>query len=174
MNTKKLYIISLIFKLLPASRCHKFKARLLRWAGAKVGKGVEIMSSVKIYGSMNLSIGDNCFIGHEALIFGAYGSTITIEDYAKLGSRTIVVTGSHRFSADGNCIEKEGTFKDVRVCKGAAISTGSIILPGITVGEMAHVAACSVVTKDVAPYMRVAENPAKPIRNLKTNERVIS
>lgn len=145
---------------------------MLRWCGAHVGQGVEITSSVKIYGGMNLYIGDNCFIGHEALIFGASGSTITIEDYAKLGSRTIVVTGTHRFSPDGDCIEKEGIFKDVRISRGAVVSTGSIILPGITVGSMAHVAAGSVVTKDVEPYVRVAGNPARPIRNLKTNERL--
>lgn len=172
MNTRRLYFISFIFKLLPPSKCHKLKARLLRWCGAHVGRNVEIMSSVKIYGNMELSIGDNCFIGHEALIFGAQGSNITIEHHAKLGSRTTIVTGTHRFSPDGNCIEKEGEFKNVRICKGAAISTGSIILPGITVGEMAHVAAHSVVTKDVEPYIRVGGNPARPIRNLRTNERI--
>lgn len=92
--------------------------------------------------------------------------------YAKLGSRTIVVTGTHRFSPDGDCIEKEGAYKDVKICRGAVVSTGSIVLPGITIGEMAHVAAGSVVTKDVPPYTRVAGNPARPIRNLLTNERI--
>jgi acetyltransferase-like isoleucine patch superfamily enzyme len=42
----------------------------------------------------------------------------------------------------------------------------------MTVGKMAHVAAGSVVTKNVEPYMRVAGNPARPIRNLLTNERI--
>lgn len=172
MNTKKLFIISIIMKFIPPSRGNKLKTKLLRWCGVRVGENVEIMSSAKIYGGMNLSIGDNCFIGHEALIFGANRSNITIENYAKIGSRTIIVTGTHRFSADGDCIEKEGEFKDVKICKGAAVSTGSIILPGITIGEMAHVAACSVVTRDVPPYTRVAGNPARPIRNLKTNERI--
>ncbi|MEE0863979.1 MAG: DapH/DapD/GlmU-related protein [Alistipes sp.] len=172
MKPKRLFIVSQIFKLIPASRCHNLKAKLLRWCGAHIGENVEIMSSVKIYGNMSLYIGNNCFIGHEALIFGAAGSKITIEDYAKLGSRSIIVTGTHRFSPDGNCIEKEGEHKDVRICRGAAVSTGSTILPGITVGEMAHVAAQSVVTKDVEPYIRVAGNPARPIRNLKTNERI--
>lgn len=172
MNTKKLFIISIIFKLIPTTRCHKIKCRLLRWAGAKVGRNVEIFSSAKIYGNMQLNIGDGCFIGHEALIFGAGGSEITIGDYAKLGSRTIVVTGTHRFSPDGNCIEKEGTFKNVCINNGAVVSTGSIVLPGITIGSMAHVAAGSVVTKDVEPYIRVAGNPARPIRNLLTNEKI--
>lgn len=172
MKTKRLFLASIIIKLIPATHGHEIKARLLRWCGAKVGKNVEIFSSAKIRGTMELHIGDNVFIGHDALIFGATGSTIKIGNYAKLGSRSIVVTGTHRFSPDGNCIEKEGEFKNVTIEDGAVVSTGSIVLPGMTIGKMAHVAAGSVVTKDVEPYMRVAGNPARPIRNLLTNEKI--
>jgi acetyltransferase-like isoleucine patch superfamily enzyme len=143
------------------------KAVLLRWAGIKVGTGVEIASSVKILGNMSLEIGNNCFIGHEAMIFGAQGSKIILEDYSKIGSRSIVVTGSHRFSTDGFCIEKEGVFKNVSILTGAVVSTASIVLPGVTVGKMAHVAAGSVVTKDVPGFHRVAGVPARIIRDLR-------
>ena len=44
------------------------------------------------------------------------------------------------------------------------IGHGAIILPGLTVGNGAVVAAGSVVTKDVEPYSIVAGNPAKEIR----------
>jgi hypothetical protein len=40
------------------------------------------------------------------------------------------------------------------------------VLPGVTIGEGAVVGARSVVTTDVAPYMVVAGNPARPIREL--------
>jgi acetyltransferase-like isoleucine patch superfamily enzyme len=174
MNSKRLFLISFILKLLPPSRCHNFKTKLLRWCGVNIGKNVEIMSSCKIMGDgMNLTIGNNCFIGHEALIFGAKDTSIIIEDFAKVSSRCTVVTGDHRFSPDGDCIAKEGLNKDIIIRRGATLSSNVIVLPGITIGEMAHVAAGSVVTKDVQPYMRVAGNPAKPIRNLKTNERIL-
>ena len=161
LSTKRLAIVRLLFKFIPTSKCHGLKSSLLRWAGAVVGKNCEIMSSVKILGNFNLIIGKNVFIGHEAMIFGAHGSTITIEDYAKVGSRVILVTGTHRFSPDGNCIEKEGTFKDVTIKTGAVCSTHSIILPGKTINRMAHVAAGSVVTHDVPEFTRVAGSPAK-------------
>lgn len=167
LSTKKLFIVSWIFKFIPPLRGHHLKIKLLRWAGATVGDNVEIASSVKILGAMDLKIGNNCFIGHEAMIFGSVGSVIEIEDFAKLGSRTIVVTGTHRFSTDGNCIEKEGMFKNVKISSGAVVSTASIILPGVIVGRMAHVAAGSVVTKDVSEYMRVGGAPAKVIRDLR-------
>lgn len=49
------------------------------------------------------------------------------------------------------------------VKRGASIGAGAVILPGITIGEYALVAAGSVVTKDVPPYAIVAGNPAKII-----------
>jgi phosphonate metabolism protein (transferase hexapeptide repeat family) len=44
------------------------------------------------------------------------------------------------------------------------IGHGATILPGRNVGTGAVVAAGAVVTKDVAPYMIVGGNPARPIR----------
>jgi len=164
MNSKKLYIFNLLIKLLPPSRCLKFKAKMLRWCGAKVGENVEIFTP-SIQGNFNLIIGDNVFIGHEALIFGAQGSKITIEDYAKIGSRVIIVTGTHTFSIEGPCIEGPGTYHDVKISSGAVVSTHSIVLPGKTVGKKAHVAAGSVVTKDVPDMVRVAGSPARIIKD---------
>ena len=46
----------------------------------------------------------------------------------------------------------------------AWIGRGAIVLPGRTVGTGAVVGAGAVVTKDVAPYMVVAGNPARVIR----------
>lgn len=163
MNTKRIFIFNLLIKFLPPSRFLKFKVNLLRWCGAKVGENVEIFTP-SIQGCFNLIIGDNVFLGHDTLVFGAAGSTITIEDFAKIGSRAIVVTGSHEFTPDGLCIEGPGIFKDITIKSGAAISTGSIILPGKTVGKMSHVAAGSIVTHDVPPYTRVAGVPAKVIK----------
>ena len=44
------------------------------------------------------------------------------------------------------------------------IATGAMILPGVTVGEGAVVAAGSVVTKDVPPWTVVAGNPAREVK----------
>lgn len=129
INSKKMYLVLLLFKIFPPTNMNTLKCKMLRWAGIKIGKNVEITSSAKFLGhGMRVEIGNNCFIGHEAFLFGAKGSSIIIEDYAKIGSRTTLVTGTHRFSADGNCIEKEGTFKNIKICTGAVVSTGSTIL----------------------------------------------
>lgn len=166
MNTKKLYIFNLLIKLLPPSRCLALKAKLLRWCGAKVGDSVEIFTP-SIYGSFNLTIGDNVFIGHNSLIYGATGSSITIEDNVTIGSRVILVTGSHDYSIKYDGVAGPGKFGNIKICKGACVSTNSLILPGKTVGFKAHVAAGSVVTHDVPEMVRVAGCPARVIKNLR-------
>ena len=54
--------------------------------------------------------------------------------------------------------------KPVHIGKNAWIGAGATILPGVTVGENAVVAAAAVVTKDVPANAIVGGNPAKLIR----------
>lgn len=67
----------------------------------------------------------------------------------------------------GNCIRKEhpdfDTFGKVVIEDWAYIGSFSQIMPGVTIGEGALVAAGSVVTKSVAPHTVVAGNPARVI-----------
>ena len=56
--------------------------------------------------------------------------------------------------------------KPVHIGKRVWIGSGSILLPGVTIGENSIVGAGSIVTKDVAPNTIVAGNPAKFIKNL--------
>jgi acetyltransferase-like isoleucine patch superfamily enzyme len=53
----------------------------------------------------------------------------------------------------------------VRIGDRAWICSRSIILPGVTIGEGAVVAAGSVVSKDVAPWTLVGGNPARKLRD---------
>lgn len=63
----KIHLFNLFVKICPPSRLNSFKVQLLRWAGAKVGKNVSIFSP-RILGQFEFIIGDNCWIGHDALI----------------------------------------------------------------------------------------------------------
>lgn len=164
LSPAKLHVFNLYCKLMPPSRCQKSKVRLLRWAGAKVGKNVSLFSP-RILGNFDLVIGDDCWIGHEAMLMGPAGSKIEIGKYTRIGSRAILVTGYHKFELAGNCIVGEGLHDDIKIGEGCGIDTMTIICPGKTVGEKSHVAAGSIVTHDVPPFTRVAGVPARVIKN---------
>lgn len=57
-------------------------------------------------------------------------------------------------------------FDRVHICENVWIGAGATILPGVTVGKNAVVAAGAVVTKDVEPNTIVGGNPAKFIKNI--------
>ena len=112
INPVKIHLFNLFVKICPPSRLNSFKVRLLRWAGAQVGKNVSIFSP-KILGQFEFIIGDNCWIGHDALIFGAAGSKIEMKLYSKVASRAIVVTGYHDYGVQYDCIAGPGKCDEI-------------------------------------------------------------
>jgi acetyltransferase-like isoleucine patch superfamily enzyme len=165
LKPSRLFIISFIWKFLPPSRCFRLKSATLRWAGAVVGKNVQIMSSAKFLGDYELIIGDNVFIGHEALIYGSAGSKVVLENHCKVASRAIIATGYHVYSAKGPCVSGEGLTADVVIKEGALVGTMAMVLPGKTLGKMSHVAAYGLLTHDTPDYVRVAGVPARIVKN---------
>jgi len=85
---------------------------------------------------------------------------IIIGEKTCIGDGVKVLTGTHAVS--------DPTFAlvtaPVTIGDACWIATSAMIFPGVTVGEGAVVGACSVVTKDVAPWIIVAGNPARFIR----------
>src|SRR5438046_10634158 len=53
----------------------------------------------------------------------------------------------------------------VRICRGAWIGFGALILKGVTIGEGGIVGANSVVTRDVPPRCVVAGSPARVVKH---------
>ncbi len=168
INSKKIYLVNLLMAILPNSGAQGLKTRLYRWAGAKVGQGVEFFQGVKVQGIGELEIGDRAFIGHEALFLLNEGSKIIVEPHAIVGTRAVVITGFHPIEPRGERIlGREGTTSTVRIGRGCSVLTNCTVLPGVSVGEMSIAAAGAVITKDVAPYTLVGGCPAKLIKNLK-------
>ncbi|WP_027695872.1 CatB-related O-acetyltransferase [Vibrio litoralis] len=96
-----------------------------------------------------------------------------IGDYVCIGAEVVILMGgNHTHRADWFClypfmdyideayIGKGDTF----IHDGAWLGMRSMVMPGVTIGEGAIVAANSVVTKDVAPYSVVGGTPAKLVK----------
>lgn len=108
---------------------------------------------------MFTKLGKNVFINHDCSFLDIGG--ITIEDDVLIGPKVSLITESHPL----NPSERQALIvKPVVIKRNAWLGAGATILPGVTVGENAVVAAGSVVSKDVPANTVVAGVPAKVIK----------
>ena len=167
LKSKRLFIVNKLVALLPTSSCNRLKTRLYRWAGVQIGSNCEFFSGLQILGNGELVIGDNVFIGTGCLIMINKGSKVIFENYSVIGTRSTIITGWHPITPEGQrIISYEGLTSVIKVGRGAHVGTGATVLPGICIGEMAHVCAGAVVTKDVQAYNRVGGVPARFMQDL--------
>ena len=86
---------------------------------------------------------------------------VELEDYVMIGPN--VTFTNDRYPRSKN---RDWTLLRTKVCKGATIGAGSVILPGITIGAGAMIGAGSVVTKDIPPKELWVGNPAKFLKSI--------
>lgn len=115
-------------------------------------------------GAPTLRVEDGTYIGRFSQI-NAWRS-VDIERDVLIGDRVFISDADHNYSDNGRPIISQGdSFKGaVRLKSGCWIGVGAVILPGVTVGRNAVVAANSVVTRDVPDYSVVAGVPARVIK----------
>lgn len=123
---------------------------------------------------IGVKIGRNCLIGTRNMSTEPY--LISIGDNVQLTAGVTIHThgGGHVIRSK---IPDFDVFGKVVIEDWAYIGANSQIMPGVTIGQGAIVAAGSIVTKSVAPGTIVGGNPAKYIgttedylqRNLKYN-----
>ena len=88
---------------------------------------------------------------------------ITIEDNVLIGPKVNLITENHPLNPNDR---KSLICKPIAIKRNAWIGAAATILPGVTVGENAVVAAGAVVTTDVPPNTIVGGVPAKFIKNI--------
>lgn len=114
------------------------------------------------YGS-NIHLGQRFYANHHCVMLDA--ATITIGDDVLLGPSVQIYTVSHPMAASERVTGIEQAHP-VTIANRVWIGGGAIILPGVSIGEGAVVAAGAVVNQDVAPYTLVAGQPARFIKEL--------
>jgi len=104
-----------------------------------------------------LEVGDDVFLNRGVFLDTKGG--VTIGDAVCLTEWVAVFSHSH-----GEADHAVRSYAPVAIEPYAKIYSDALILPGVTVGAEAIVAARSLVNRDVAPGMLVAGIPAKPVR----------
>lgn len=135
----------------------------LRLLGTRYGKNTRVMGGSDIRG-VRLRMGSGVFVNRNCY-FDLAGDVV-LEDNVGIGHGVTFITSVHEMGASSNRLGKGLHAKPIVIKSGAWIGANATILPGVTVGRGAVVAACSAVTKDVGPNELVGGVPAKFIRLL--------
>lgn len=106
----------------------------------------------------NVQIGELSSIGSGAWVYAL--DKIVIGKNVCIGEDVCLITGSHDVASP----HFDLVTKPIAINDNVWVATGAIVLPGVTIGEGAVVAAGAVVTKDVAPWTVVGGNPAKVLK----------
>lgn len=149
MKTTRLFVYSLICRVLPETACARFRNGLLRWCGATIGHNVRIAASARIFGTGRLIIGNDVWIGSGVYLSATGNSTITIGSHIDFGPQCMVLTGSHKVEPEGEHIGGRGTSASVSIGDGCWLGARSVILPGVLLPGKTLVAAGTIVTKSI-------------------------
>ena len=115
------------------------------------------------HGADNIFLGSNISLVDSLLNAGTGAGSIIIDDYAFMGHGVKILARGHDYRVYGMERHHRVTEGPVHIKTGAWIGSGAIVLPGVTVGKHAVVAAGSIVTRDLRDYAIVAGNPARTI-----------
>ena len=124
-----------------------------------IGENTRVMPPVTVVRGNKVRIGKNVVVMNNSLFMAAGG--ITIEDDVMVAANVQLISNNHDLYDHAVL-----TCKPIHLKRNCWIGAGATILPGVTVGENAVVAAGAVVTKDVEENIVVGGNPAKIIKRL--------
>jgi acetyltransferase-like isoleucine patch superfamily enzyme len=129
--------------------------------GSEIDESVVVFTPLHINYGRHTKIGKNVFINFDCVFLDLGG--ITIEDDVFIAPKVSLLSEGHPTSSE----ERHSLIpKAIHIKKNAWVGAGATILPGVTIGENAVVAAGAVVSKDVAPNTIVGGVPAKFIKNI--------
>jgi maltose O-acetyltransferase len=156
-----------VANFLPQFCFNRLRTALWRTVNLKIGAGSLVMGELVLSGSGDwsslLSVGADTYISGPLRI--NLGGSVRIGSGVNIGHDCLLLTVDHEI---GGPDRRAGwsTCKPIVIEDGAWIASKVVILPGVTVGRGAVVAAGSVVTKNVPANTLVGGIPAKVMRQL--------
>ncbi|WP_215191852.1 sugar O-acetyltransferase [Exiguobacterium sp. s7] len=149
-------LMRLNYQYLPKDEFQRTLSELL---GQDVADSVTVLPPFYTDFGKHITLGTDIFI-NRGVMFTDLGG-IDIEDHVLIGPFAKLLTVNHPTDPT----ERRGLItKPIRVKRNAWIGAGATILPGVTIGENAIVAANATVTKDVPDNVTVAGTPARVVQ----------
>ena len=137
---------------------HHIRRFFYRICGIKIGRGSAVHMFATFYKPNNIRIGKDTIIGEWAVLDGR--DTLVIGNHVDIASQVMIYNAEHDIHSTDFRKAKTGK---VEIRDYVFIGPRAIILPGVTIGRGAVVAAGAVVTKNVEALTIVGGIPAKEI-----------
>jgi len=148
--------LSRIISLLPKIHI----VRILKAFGAIIGENCDIDIGLMLHRiklpMTNLILRNNTHLGHRVYI--DITEEVCFEDDTAVGSYSMFITHAGDWTL--NREDEVETKEKIHIGKSVIIYSGSIVSPGVNIGDYARVAANSTVLKDVPEYAFAAGSPA--------------
>jgi acetyltransferase-like isoleucine patch superfamily enzyme len=128
----------------------------LRWQGLNAPSLVYLHSRARFSPPSNVTLGAKCLVGN-AFFYAL--APVHVGAHAIVGDGVFLCTASH----DHGDVDFALVTKPIEIGDHAWLATNATVMPGISIGRGAVVAAGAVVTKDVPEMSIVGGNPAREI-----------
>ena len=141
---------------------------MLKEMFAEIGEGCYIEPPLRSnFGGHHVHFGKNIYANFNLTLVD--DTHIYVEDYTMFGPNVVVAAAGHPIQPELR--EKAYQYNAaVHIGKNCWIGAGSIILPGITIGDHVVVGAGSVVTKDLPDRVVAVGNPCRILRDVNEHD----
>jgi len=155
--------IGAMLRALPGPEGLILRAALYRRLFSRADGELYIYPNVYITSASGISVGKRFAINVGCFIDA--GGGLEIGDYVLVGPHCMILTGNHSFDdLDVPVCFQPNSYLHTVIGDNVWIGAGSIIRPGVRIGNSSIIAAGTVVVKDVPPYAIVGGVPGTIIR----------
>lgn len=146
----------------------KKREEILRQMFAEVGENCYIEPPFYANWGCNMHVGNNFYANFSLTVVD--DADIYIGDSVMIAPNVVIATGTHPIDPD----LREQVYQynlPVHIGNRVWIGAGSIILPGVTIGDGSVIGAGSVVTKDIPANVVAVGNPCRVMREISERDR---
>lgn len=129
----------------------------------RFGEGTVLKPSLRCDYGFNIAIGARTFVNYDCVFLDC--NRISIGDEVQIAPGVHLYTATHPIEAEARRSGVESALPII-IEDGVWLGGGSIVCPGVTIGENTVVGAGSVVTRDLPANVLAAGNPCRVLRRL--------